>query len=332
MSLSLNEARRLLTEATPDEVDALMAEARRVRDEVYGPRVFMRGLIEVSNHCKNDCFYCGIRRSAKCSRYRLSEEEILACCRKGHELGFRTFVFQGGEDGWFTDERVCRIVENIKREWPDCAVTLSLGERGRASFERLRKAGADRYLLRHETADREHYASLHPVEMSFDHRMQCLRDLRELGYQVGAGFMVGSPGQTVETLMEDLAFISEFRPEMVGIGPFIPAHGTPFGDRKAGSVELTLRLLAIIRIMHPHVLLPATTALGTLHPQGRERGILAGANVVMPNLSPKEHREEYALYDNKLCTGHEAAECRACLAARIASTGCELVVDRGDFQ
>ena len=332
MNLSSSEIERLIGGAAPDEDEALMAEARRVRDEVYGPRVFMRGLVEVSNHCKNDCLYCGIRRSAHCVRYRLTDEEILDCCRRGFGLGFRTFVLQGGEDGWFDDDRVCSIVQSIKREMPACAVTLSLGERSYESYARLRDAGADRYLLRHETADRDHYAYLHPAEMSFDHRMQCLRELRKLGYQVGAGFMVGSPGQTVATLMKDLAFIDEFRPEMVGIGPFIPASGTPLGGHKAGSVALTLRLLAIIRIMHPHVLLPATTALGTLHPRGRERGIMAGANVVMPNLGPKEHRKDYALYDNKLCTGHEAAECRSCLEARIATTGCRLVVDRGDYQ
>lgn len=332
MSLSLIEAERLIAGASKDEEQALFAEARRVRDEVYGAKVFVRGLIEVSNHCKNDCLYCGIRRSMKCVRYRLTDEEILDCCRTGYELGFRTFVLQGGEDGWFSDERVCGIVSSIKKEWPDCAVTLSLGERGKESFRRLREAGADRYLLRHETADREHYASLHPAEMSFDHRMQCLQELRELGYQVGAGFMVGSPGQTVETLKKDLAFICDFRPEMVGIGPFIPAKGTPMGDKPAGSVELTLRLLAIIRLLHPHVLLPATTALGTLHPMGRERGIMAGANVVMPNLSPITHRKDYALYDNKLCTGHEAAECLNCLAARVSGVGCSLVVDRGDFK
>ena len=295
----------LLTTSDPVAVDKLKEEACRVRDEVYGRRVFMRGLIEISNHCKNNCLYCGIRRDAKCRRYRLSKEQIMDCCRTGYGLGFRTFVMQGGEDAWFTDEVMCDIVETVKREFPDCAVTLSLGERGRASFRRLRDAGADRYLLRHETADAAHYARLHPSEMSFDHRMQCLHDLRDLGFQVGAGFMVGSPGQTVETLKKDLAFIEEFKPEMVGIGPFIPAAGTPFEGERAGSVEITLRLLAMIRVMHPHVLLPATSALGTMHPQGRERAIAAGANVVMPNLSPQDTRALYSIYNNKLSTGSE---------------------------
>lgn len=322
----------LLTTSDPVAVDKLKEEACRVRDEVYGRRVFMRGLIEISNHCKNNCLYCGIRRDAKCRRYRLSKEQIMDCCRTGYGLGFRTFVMQGGEDAWFTDEVMCDIVETVKREFPDCAVTLSLGERGRESFRRLRDAGADRYLLRHETADADHYRKLHPAEMTLEHRMQCLHDLRELGYQVGAGFMVGSPGQTVETLKKDLAFIEEFKPEMVGIGPFIPADGTPFEGERAGSVEVTLRLLAMIRVMHPHVLLPATSALGTMHPQGRERAIAAGANVVMPNLSPQDTRALYSIYNNKLSTGSEAAESAADIRLRMAAIGMEVPMDRGDYK
>lgn len=321
----------LLTTSDPVAEDALKAEACRLRDEVYGRKVFMRGLIEISNHCRNNCLYCGIRRDARCRRYRLDKEQILTCCAEGHRLGFRTFVLQGGEDAWFTDEVMCDIVESIKRDFPDCAVTLSLGERGRDSFRRLREAGADRYLLRHETADAAHYALLHPSEMSFDHRMQCLHDLRDLGYQVGAGFMVGSPGQTLETLKKDLQFIADFRPEMVGIGPFIPAAGTPFEDKPAGSVELTLRLLALIRVIHPRVLLPATSALGTMHPTGRERAIASGANVVMPNLSPQDTRALYAIYNNKLSTGSEAAESAADIRARMKAIGMEVPVDRGDY-
>ena len=321
----------LLTTSDPLAVDELFAEACRVRDEVYGRKVFMRGLIEITSHCRNNCLYCGLRRDVKCRRYRLSKEQILSCCRTGHELGFRTFVLQGGEDAWFSDAVLCDLVVEIKSLFPDCAVTLSLGERGRESFARLREAGADRYLLRHETADAAHYAHLHPAEMSFEHRMQCLRDLRELGFQVGAGFMVGSPGQTVDTLKKDLAFISDFRPEMVGIGPFIPAAGTPFENEPAGSVDMTLRLLAIIRILHPHVLLPATSALGTLHPQGRERAIAAGANVVMPNLSPQDTRALYSIYNNKLSTGSEAAESAADIRLRMAAIGMEVPIARGDF-
>ncbi len=321
----------LLTTSDPTAIDELFAEACRVRDKVYGRRVFMRGLIEITNHCKNNCRYCGIRYDVRTQRYRLTKEQIMNCCRTGNELGFRTFVLQGGEDGWFTDEVVCDIVKSIKSEFPDSAVTLSLGERGRESFARLREAGADRYLLRHETADATHYAFLHPAEMRFEHRMQCLRDLRDLGYQVGAGFMVGSPGQTIETLKKDLLFIDEFRPEMVGIGPFIPAAGTPFENERAGSVELTLRLLAIIRIIHPHVLLPATTALGTLHPTGRERAVMAGANVVMPNLSPQDTRALYSIYNNKLSTGSEAAESAADIRLRMKAIGMEVPDDRGDY-
>ena len=321
----------LLTTSDPQVVDELFAEACRVRDAVYGRKVFMRGLIEITSHCKNNCYYCGLRREVQCRRYRLTKEQIMDCCRTGHELGFRTFVLQGGEDAWFTDEVVCDIVRSIKADYPDCAVTLSLGERGYESFARLKEAGADRYLLRHETADAAHYRHLHPEEMSFEHRMQCLRDLRELGYQVGAGFMVGSPGQTIESLKKDLEFIDVFRPEMVGIGPFIPAAGTPFESEPAGSVEMTLRLLAIIRIMHPHVLLPATSALGTMHPQGRERAIGAGANVVMPNLSPQDTRALYSIYNNKLSTGSEAAESAADIRLRMAAIGMEVPMDRGDF-
>lgn len=321
----------LLTTSDPVAIDDLFAEACRVRDTVYGRRVFMRGLIEITSHCANNCYYCGLRRDMHCSRYRLSEEQIMHCCRTGYQLGFRTFVLQGGEDAWFTDDKVCAIVRSIKAEFPDCAVTLSLGERGYHSFARLKEAGADRYLLRHETADASHYRRLHPPEMNLSHRMQCLKDLRSLGFQVGAGFMVGSPGQTLETLKKDLAFIDSFRPEMVGIGPFIPASGTPFENHPAGSVELTLRLLAIIRIMHPHVLLPATSALGTLHPQGRERAIRAGANVVMPNLSPQDTRALYSIYNNKLSTGSEAAESAADIRLRLAAIGMDVPTDRGDF-
>lgn len=331
MNLSSNSIRHLLTTSDPVAIDDLFMEACRVRDSIYGRNIFMRGLIEISNQCRNNCLYCGISRSAKVRRYRLSPEQILQCCDIGSRLGFRTFVLQGGEDAWFTDDVLCKLIADIKHQHPDCAVTLSLGERGRDSFRRLREAGADRYLLRHETADPHHYALLHPSEMSFDHRMQCLHDLRDLGFQVGAGFMVGSPGQTVDTLLKDLEFIQTFRPEMVGIGPFIPADGTPFEHERAGSVELTLRLLAIIRLLHPHVLLPATTALGTLHPTGRERAIMAGANVVMPNLSPQDTRALYSIYNNKLSTGSEAAESAADLRLRLKAIGFNIPDSRGDY-
>ena len=314
-TLSLEEYARLIEGRTEETMQYAAEKAQRIRKEIYGTDVFVRGLIEFTNICKNNCLYCGIRRSNKnCDRYRLTEEQIMECCSIGYELGFRTFVLQGGEDGHF------------------CAITLSLGERSRESYQRLFDAGADRYLLRHETADKAHYEKLHPQEMSFDNRMRCLQDLKELGYQVGCGFMVGSPDQTPQTLAADLKFIEEFSPDMCGIGPFIPHKDTPFGTETAGTLEETLWLLSLIRLIHPYILLPATTALGTIHPQGREKGILAGANVVMPNLSPVSVRKKYELYDNKICTGDEAAECRHCLSKRMQSIGYEIVTDRGDVR
>ena len=325
---------RMLIEGRTDSIAKELADAAvRARKAVYGNAVFTRGLIEISNICKNDCLYCGIRRSnAHCDRYRLTEDQILSCADAGYRLGFRTVVLQGGEDPYFTDAVVCRLIQKIKRQHPDCAVTLSLGERSKESFQALFDAGADRYLLRHETADKAHYESLHPKEMSFDHRMRCLTDLKAIGYQTGCGFMVGAPGQTAEHLAKDLKFIETFRPAMVGIGPFIPQKDTPLANETAGTAALTCYLLSILRLMDPTLLLPATTALGTVDPRGRERGILAGANVVMPNLSPVSVREKYALYDNKICTGEESAQCRTCLQRRMEAIGYTLVVDRGDHR
>ena len=307
--------------------------AASVRDEIYGKKVFIRGLIEFTNYCKNNCRYCGIRaQNKKADRYRLTPEEILRCTDSGYALGFRTFVLQGGEDPYFSDEILISLVKEIKGRHPDCALTLSVGERTYESYRNLKEAGADRYLLRHETANREHYGRLHPREMSWEHRIGCLKALKELGYQTGAGFMVGSPGQTEEDLADELLFLKELRPEMVGIGPFIPHQDTPFRDEPAGSAELTLFLLSLIRLTLPDVLLPATTALGTIDPMGREKGIKCGANVLMPNLSPANVREKYLLYDNKICTGDEAAQCIECLKDRIRRTGCEIVTDRGDHR
>ena len=331
--LSQEEYAELITHRTPETAARLAEAAVSMRRRIYGDTVFTRGLIEISNICRNDCLYCGIRRSnASAQRYRLMPREILACAGEGYGLGFRTFVLQGGEDPFYTDEVLCDIVRGIKARFPDCAVTLSMGERSRESYRALREAGADRYLLRHETADPGHYARLHPPEMSFDNRMRCLRDLREEGYQVGCGFMVGSPFQTAECLAKDLVFIGDFLPDMCGIGPFVPHHDTPFAGEKAGTLEMTLFLLSVIRLIHPPVLLPATTALGTIHPRGREMGIQAGANVVMPNLSPIGVRKKYELYDNKICTGEESAQCVGCLKERMRSVGCTLAVDRGDVR
>ena len=332
-SLETEEYRFLIDHRTPKAAAELAKRAVSVRQKIYGNNVYIRGLIEISNICRNNCLYCGIRRGNKnCIRYRLTPEEILACARQGYDLGFRTFVMQGGEDAYFTDAVLTDLIREIKKQYPDCAVTLSLGERTRESYEALFDAGADRYLLRHETADRAHYEKLHPAEMSFENRMACLKVLREIGYQTGAGFMVGSPYQTSAHLARDLKFIEEFKPHMCGIGPFIPHHETPFADEPAGTLELTCYLLSIIRLIYPPILLPATTALGTIDPRGREKGILAGANVVMPNLSPVGVRKQYELYDGKICTGDESAQCLGCLQKRMQQIQYRLVISKGDMK
>ena len=307
--------------------------AREARRAVYGDKIFIRGLIEFTNYCKNNCYYCGIRAgNGKAERYRLSPAEILSCADTGYGLQFRTFVLQGGEDPYYTDEILCDVIRDLKSAHPDCAVTLSLGERSRESYAKLKEAGADRYLLRHETVNPGHYRMLHPKEMDYENRMRCLRDLMELGYQTGAGFMVGSPGQREEDLAEEMVFLRDLKPQMVGIGPFIPHKDTPFGKEASGTAEMTVFLLSLIRLSLPNVLLPATTALATVDPLGREKGIMAGANVLMPNLSPAGVREKYLLYDDKVCTGDEAAACLECLKRRVAKTGCEIVTSRGDFK
>ncbi len=330
-SLSKAEYLELLKGYSPRFSEWLAAKAREEKQKIYGNKVFIRGLIEISNICKNDCLYCGIRSSNKdCSRYRVEPEEILSLCKKGYEIGFRTFVLQGGEDGFYSDDVLEKLIKSIKADFPDCAITLSLGERSNKSYERLKKAGADRYLLRHETANEEHYKKLHPENLSLKNRMDCLKNLKELGFQTGCGFMVGSPYQTLENIAEDLKFIEEFSPHMCGIGPFIPHKNTPFRDYPAGSADLTCYLLSIIRIMKPNILLPATTALGTAAYDGRERGILSGANVIMPNLSPKENRKKYELYDNKLSSGAESAEELELLKEKMRAIGCQISIERGD--
>lgn len=332
-TLFLDEYETLI-DAMCDETARYIAEkAVKIRKEIYGNSVFVRGLIEIGNICKNNCLYCGIRRdNSDCERYRLTEKQILDCCDEGYDLGFRTFVLQGGEDAYFSDERLCGIIRKIKQNHPDCAITLSMGERSFESYAALYEAGADRYLLRHETADKAHYEKLHPKEMSFENRMKCLENLKQIGYQTGCGFMVGSPFQTTKTLAKDLKFIETFSPDMCGIGPFIPHKATQFAAEKPGTLELTTYLLSIIRLIKPNILLPATTALGTINPLGREKGILCGANVVMPNLSPVNVRKKYELYDNKICTGEESAQCKDCLNQRMKSIGYEIVVDRGDIK
>ena len=329
--LSDDELIALINTDDSEAAELLRCRADEVRQRYYGKKVFLRGLIEISSICKNDCYYCGIRKSNKeAERYRLDKEKIMLCAENGYELGFRTFVMQGGEDGYFNDDIMCGIISSLKEKYPDCAVTLSLGERSYESYRRMREAGADRYLLRHETADNELYRRLHPETMSLENRKKCLYDLKELGYQVGSGFMVGVPYQTSENIVSDLRFLQELQPQMIGIGPFVPHHATQFADEKGGTLELTLRLLGILRLMFPKVLLPATTALGTISPNGRELGLKTGCNVVMPNLSPTDVRKKYELYDNKICTGEEAAECRVCLQRRIELAGYEISAERGD--
>lgn len=316
-----------------EEIDPeLLERAQKTRERYYDKKVFFRGLIELSNYCKNDCYYCGIRRSnTNIHRYRLSKEDVLDCCKTGYELGFRTFVLQGGEDGIYTDEKIVNLVRAIKDGYPDCAITLSLGEKSYETYKKYYEAGADRYLLRHETSTESHYAKLHPKEMTFRSRKQCLYDLKKIGFQVGAGFMVGSPGQTIEDLADDLLFLKELDPHMVGIGSFIPHADTAFAKENPGTLEATILMLALTRLILPKALLPATTALGTIDPLGREKGLKAGANVVMPNLSPTSVRKDYALYDNKICTDDEAAECRECISGRIRSAGFVPDLSRGDY-
>lgn len=314
------------------ESDAYLAErARAVQQKHYGNQIYVRGLIEFTNYCKNDCYYCGIRRSnSHAQRYRLTPEQILDCCHQGYKLGFRTFVLQGGEDGFYTDAILVDLISRIRQEFPNCAITLSIGERSKESYQAFYDAGANRYLLRHETYNQTHYSHLHPATLTAQNRQRCLWDLKEVGYQVGTGIMVGSPGQTSEHLAEDLLFMKKLNPQMIGIGPFIPHHDTPFANQESGTMELTLFLLSAIRLMIPKVLLPATTALGTIAPDGRERGILAGANVIMPNLSPTNVREKYLLYDNKLHTGDESAQAVLHLQKSMKNIGYQIVVDRGD--
>ena len=329
--LQRSEWIELLSNWTVEDADYAARLARAQAQKIFGRRVYTRGLIEFTNICKNNCYYCGIRAgNSNISRYRLSVNHIMQCAAIGYQLGFRTFVLQGGEDPYYTPESFAEIINSLRRTYPDCAITLSFGEYDRAIYQMWFDAGADRYLLRHETADPKHYSLLHPAELSSEYRKQCLKWLKEIGYQTGTGFMVGSPGQTAESLADDFLFIRDLQPEMVGIGPFISHHDTPFADQPNGSVALTVFLLSLLRLMIPDVLLPATTALGTLDSNGREKGILAGANVVMPNLSPADVRSKYMLYDNKLSAGAESAQGLQELRERMNLIGYELTTKRGD--
>lgn len=331
--LELDEYTALAESFDKDTAEYAAQKADKVRKKIYGNKVYIRGLIEISNICKNNCFYCGIRaENSHCERYRLTKDTILSCCDVGYKVGFRTFVMQGGEDAYFTDDVMCGIVSEIKNKYPDCAVTLSLGERGYGSFKRLYSAGADRYLLRHETASKEHYEKLHPESMLFEHRMECLKQLKSIGFQTGCGFMVGSPYQTSRNIAEDLKFIESFSPEMCGIGPFIPHSETPFANFPQGSADLTCYLVSLIRLIKPNILLPATTALGTVMKNGREKGIMSGANIVMPNLSPVDTRKKYEIYQNKLSSGGESAQGLAVLKKSMSDIGYEIVTDVGHIK
>ncbi len=331
--LENSEWQQLFSTYTEEDREYAAVMAREIAVRNFGKKIFFRGIVEFSNICKNDCYYCGIRKSnCNVARYRLDKEQILSCCQAGYDNGFRTFVLQGGEDGWFNDDRMVDIVSDIRKSYPDCAITLSLGERSRESYERLFEAGADRYLLRHETADEMHYGILHPAEMSWANRIRCLRDLKEIGYQTGCGIMVGTPGQTPTTLAKDMLFMEEFQPEMIGVGPFLPHQDTPFKNEQKGNISLTLFILALCRIMLPQVLLPSTTALGTANSDGRKQGVLHGCNVIMPNLSPDDVRKNYMLYDNKAGTNLTAKEGIRIVRQEMEEIGYEMVVDRGDFR
>ncbi|MDY4574488.1 MAG: [FeFe] hydrogenase H-cluster radical SAM maturase HydE [Intestinibacter sp.] len=331
--LSFSEWEQLLETFTEEDAKYAADIAREIAVSKFGKKIFFRGIVEFTNYCKNDCYYCGIRCSNKNAvRYRLSKEDILSCCEEGYKYGYRTFVLQGGEDRHYTDDMIVDIVSEIHQRFPDCAITLSIGEKERESYQRFFDAGARRYLLRHETANEEHYRKLHPEKLSLKHRMNCLKDLKEIGYQTGCGCMVGSPYQTISDLCEDMIYMSEFKPQMIGIGPFIPHKDTPFRDFESGSVEMTLFLLSLCRIMLPDVLLPATTALGTAKSDGRKLGVLCGANVIMPNLSPIAVRKNYLLYDNKAISGEDAGENLRVLQDHMSEIGYEIVVDRGDYR
>lgn len=332
-TLALDEFTYILGDTSDDDREYIRSTAQRIAKSKFGNKVYTRGIVEFSNICKNDCYYCGIRKSNKnFERYRLTKEQILDCCRAGYEYDYRTFVLQSGEDMYFTDEVMCDIVSAIRKEFLDCAITLSIGERSKESYQKLFDAGANRYLLRHETANKELYEKLHPAYQKFENRMQCLRDLKEIGYQVGTGMMIGAPYQTLENLAEDFVFLSNFKPHMVGMGPFIPHKDTEYKDKKAGTLDMVLLSISLVRIMLPNVLLPATTALGSINPIGREKGVLAGANVIMPNLSPTEVRKNYLLYDNKICVNDASSQCKNCINARMVKIGYEVEVSRGDYK
>ena len=332
-TLHAEQFRALIELCDDHTLDYLRQEAVRTAQKRFGLGIFVRGLIEISSFCRNNCYYCGLRRSnPSAERYRLSHKQIMECCEEGYNAGFRTFVMQGGEDGQLTDEWLEKIITDIRHTYPDAAITLSLGERSIESYERLYLAGATRYLLRHEAADKELYCSIHPTEMSYDNRIACIENLKAIGYQTGMGMMVGVAGQSADSLVQDLLLLERLQPQMIGIGPFIPHCDTPLGDRPAGGLRRTLLMLSIVRIMHPDALIPSTTALATLTPEGRKLGVLSGANVIMPNLTPQSERRKYAIYENKATSGSEAIEGLQALERELSEIGYHIDYSRGDFQ
>lgn len=332
--ISYSDCLHLLKEYDNEEVRKyLFLKSSEVTKKIFNNKIYIRGLIEYSNICRNDCYYCGIRKSnCNVERYRLSREEILLSCKNGYELGFRTFVLQGGEDGFFSDDVACEIVSEIRKNYPDCAITLSMGERSYDSYKKLYDCGANRYLLRHESINALHYNKLHPDNLTIENRVKCLNDLKEIGYQVGCGFMVGAPYQTMENIAEDIMFIKDFKPHMIGIGPFISHKDTPFSNFKNGDYRLCVFIIGILRLLSNYALIPATTALNSVAKYGRVEGILAGANVIMPNLSPFAIRAKYSLYDGKLSTGIEGAESIETLNEEMRKIGYTISFDRGDYK
>ena len=332
--LNASEMGQLLSSAVQDPtiLQLLRENAVRTARQQFGLGIYIRGLIELSSYCKCNCLYCGLRRSNRdAERDRRTAEEVLECCKEGYKLGFRTFVLQGGEDGTHSDEWLEMLICQMRSLYPDVAITLSLGERSEQSYIRLKRAGANRYLLRHEAANAALYESLHPDGRGLQHRLMCAEALQRSGYQVGLGMMIGVKGQTIDHIVEDLMLIERMKPEMVGIGPFLPHKATPLGGEPAGDLNLTLATIAIVRLLLPKALLPSTTALATLTPRGRLEGILSGANVVMPNLSPSDVRAKYAIYENKASWGKEAAEGLEALERELESIGYHIDYSRGDF-
>lgn len=299
--------------------DWLFSLADKIRHDNVGDGVHLRGLIEFSNICKRSCKYCGLRAADKfIDRYRISSDEIVSYAEHAVKTGYKTIVLQSGEDEYFTTDRICEIISRIKKL--GAALTLSIGERSFEDYKAFKESGADRYLIRIETTDRNLYKKMHP-HMDFDNRLRCLKDLKTLGYEVGTGCLVGLPEQSIDSLADDILFFKEIDADMVGIGPFIPHPHTPLKDASNGSFILALKVMALTRILLPDINIPATTAMETLNPNGRIIALKSGANVVMPNVTTTEYRAKYEIYPNKICINENPDKCRECISAKIKSIG-----------